>query len=234
MDYTLNKQDRARSGNSHPQLAPHGCFRCQGDDNWIAICVGNEMQWKRFLKVVRKPELKDKKFAFMQSRLENQSELDRLIEEWTVQQDKFDLMRVLQKSRIPAGALLSMKEVNLSPQLKQRGYFSLIDHGNGIGKRPIPTQIPARFQGFNEFTPKRAPHFSEDTGYVLGSLLGMSEQDIRRLENDKITSSLPTFPSGRPTRLDLIEKQQAAAFDPNYLQELNKHFGTDIGSASDD
>ena len=160
--------------------------------------------------------------------------IDPANEEWTVQQDKFDLMRILQKSRIPSGALLNMKEVNLNPQLKQREYFMLLGHGNGVGVRPIPTQIPAKFQGFKKFSLKRAPRFSEDTSYVLGSLLGKSEQEIKQLENDKIISSLPTFPSGRPIRLDLIDKQQAAGFDPNYLQELNKHFGTKIGPDSDD
>jgi crotonobetainyl-CoA:carnitine CoA-transferase CaiB-like acyl-CoA transferase len=229
MDYTINQQNRTRTGNQHPRFAPHGCYRCKGEDEWIAIAVENGEQWRRFLKVIANPELKNKRFSSMQARLENLTELDRIIEEWTLSKDKFDLMKILQKSRIPAGALLNMKEINLNPHLKTRGFFKVIDHGKAIGQRPIPNQLPAKFQGFEECSLKRAPHFSEDTEYILSSLLKMTEEDIRKLENDNIIGASPTFPKGKPTRIDLIEKQQAGFVDPDYLQQLKNHFGVDIG-----
>jgi hypothetical protein len=80
---------------------------------------------------------------------------------------------------------------------------------------------------------KRAPRFGEDTENVLCSLLGMSRRDLLELENQKVISTLPTFPAGRPTRTGLIEKQRAGSFDPNYLSELKKHFQTRIGPKTD-
>jgi hypothetical protein len=50
-----------------------------------------------------------------------------------------------------------------------------------------------------------------------------------RLEQEKIISRTPNFPPGRPTRLDLLEKQEAGCMDPDYLNELKKHFGIEIG-----
>jgi hypothetical protein len=40
----------------------------------------------------------------------------------------------------------------------------------------------------------------------------------------------PVFPVGRATRVDLIEKQGAGWFDPDYLAELRKRYGEDIGA----
>jgi crotonobetainyl-CoA:carnitine CoA-transferase CaiB-like acyl-CoA transferase len=231
MDYTLNKHDRTRTGNMHPQFAPHGCYRCKGEDEWVAIGVENAEQWNRFKKTVGNPDLQNMKYSSTRARRENQTELDRLIEEWTIQKDKFEIMQILQKARVPAGALLNMKEINLNPQLKNRGFFKLIDHGKTIGQRPIPRQLPAKFRGLKEFPLKRAPYFNEDTEYILGSLLKLSGEDIQLLEKDNIIGSLPTFPSGRPTRVDLIEKQQAGCVDPEYLPHLQKHFGVEIGQS---
>jgi crotonobetainyl-CoA:carnitine CoA-transferase CaiB-like acyl-CoA transferase len=230
MDYVINGRDRKRSGNKHLQYAPYGCYRCRGDDDWVAICIETESQWKRLVQAVGKPKLVENKvFATMQRRLDNQSELDAIIEEWTVRRDKFEVMETLQKLRIPAGAVLNMKEVNLNPHLKNRGFFQLVDHGEGIGRRPIPSQIPASFHGFGKSVLKRAPRFGEDTEHVLGTLLGMSRQDLARLEEEKVIAKTPAFPPGKPTRLDLIEKQQAGFIDPDYLDELKKHFGAEIG-----
>jgi crotonobetainyl-CoA:carnitine CoA-transferase CaiB-like acyl-CoA transferase len=233
MDYVLNKRDRKRIGNGHPEHAPHGCYRCKGDDNWITLAVEDDAQWARFCQLIGNPGWSEsEKYASMRGRLENQAKLDSLIEEWTSKHDKLELMKVLQEAHIPAGAVLNMKEINLDPHLKELGFFQLIDHGEGIGTRPLPRQMPVRCSDVDEFVPKRAPHFDEDTDYILGSLAGLSMEDIRRLEEEKVVSRLPTFPAGRATRFDLIEKQQAGTFDPDYLSELGKHFGIEIGQSS--
>jgi crotonobetainyl-CoA:carnitine CoA-transferase CaiB-like acyl-CoA transferase len=230
MDFILNKRDRSRIGNRHLRCAPHGCYRCKGGDDWVAIAVETDGQWKRFVRAIDEPKaLKMQIFTSMRGRLDNQVELDSLIEEWTMQCDKSAIMETLQKLRIPAGALLNMKEINLNPHLKKRRFFQLVDQGKGIGKRPLPSQMPAKFHGIKQFDMRRAPSFGEHTDYVLGSLLGMSEQVLEQLEEEKVISKTPAFPPGRPTRLDLLEKQQAGLLDPDYLEELTKHYGSVIG-----
>ncbi len=230
MDYTLNKRDGKRTGNSHPSFSLHGCYQCQGDDNWIAMATETEEQWARFCVVIGSPPWTgEERFSSMENRRKNQANLDRLIEEWTAQRDKFEIMEMMQQSGIPAGAVLNMKEVNLNPHLIDRGFFQIIDHGDDIGKRPIPSQIPAKFTGFERFVPKRAPRFNEDTEYVLCSLLGMSKECLAQLEDEKVIGRQPVFPAGRPTNAALIEKQQAGWFDVDYLSELRKSHGEDIG-----
>jgi crotonobetainyl-CoA:carnitine CoA-transferase CaiB-like acyl-CoA transferase len=234
MEYSFNNQVRERTGNRHPLCAPHGCYRCQGDDEWIAIGVENEKQWRHLQYIVDTPSINDRMFDSMASRLQNQEELDRIIEEWTIDKDKFILMDTLQKAQVPAGAILNMKEINLNPQLAKRGFFKLVDHDPETGLRPIPKQMPAIYQGFKSFPIKRAPGFSEDTAYVLGDLLKMTKFEIEQLEANNVISSQPIFPSGKPTRLNLIEKQQSGWTDPDYLNQLNQHYDRELGPVAPD
>ncbi len=57
----------------------------------------------------------------------------------------------------------------------------------------------------------------------------MSKEELKRLEEEKVTGGILTFPPGRPTCIDLIEKQKAGWFDPDYLTELMEKFCEDIG-----
>ena len=89
--------------------------------------------------------------------------------------------------------------------------------------------MPAKFSGAESFVPKRAPRFGEDDEYVFGTLLKMAKTEMERLAEDKIIGGPPVFPRGRPTRTDLIEEQEAGWFDPDYLAELRKKHGKDLG-----
>jgi hypothetical protein len=89
--------------------------------------------------------------------------------------------------------------------------------------------MPAKFSQAESFTQERAPRFAQDDSYVFGSLLEMSETEISKLIEDNIIGGPPNFPRGRPTRVDLIEEQKAGWFDPDYLDELRKIHGEDIG-----
>ncbi len=229
-EYTLNGQNPSRNGNNHPSAAPHGCYRCRGEDSWVNIAVENEEQWRSFCTVIGSPAwTREDRFATLNERLLNREELDRLVEEWTIQHEHIEVMQIMQEAGIAAGAVLNMKEINTNPHLIDRGFFEIIDHGNGIGKRPIASQMPAKFSEEESFVPERAPRFAEDDEYVFGSLLKMSEAEMKKYADNRIIGGPPDFPRGRPTRIDLIEEQKAGWFDPDYLDELRKAHGEDIG-----
>lgn len=230
MDASLNGRDQVRSGSKHSSAAPHGCYRCKGDDSWVTIAVENDEQWMWFCHALGNPPwVREERFADGHSRWRNQEALDALVEAWTKQYDHHAVMDTLQKAGVPAGAALTMKEIHLNPHLRERGFFEVIDHGGSVGKRPIPQQLPAKFTGVETFTPKRAPRFGEDNSYVFADLLGMSEEEMKAFEEKGVIGGKPNVPPGRPTRKDLIEAQHSGWFDPDYLKELEKIHGK-IGS----
>ena len=40
LDYQMNGRPPVRPGNRHPWMAPHGCYRCRGEDAWLSIAIG--------------------------------------------------------------------------------------------------------------------------------------------------------------------------------------------------
>jgi crotonobetainyl-CoA:carnitine CoA-transferase CaiB-like acyl-CoA transferase len=233
MDSSLNNRVKERSGNDHPGMAPHQCYQCKGTDAWVNVAVENDEQFRALCDVISKPELKnDSKFADAAARVKNRNELDQIVEAWTKKHDHYEAMDLLQKAGVPAGAALSMKDVHLNPHLAERGFFDIIDQGAEGGKRPIVKQMPAKLTDVEAFTPKRAPRFAEDNEYVFCELLGMSKEEVSKLTEEKVTGTIPRFPPGRPARTDLIEKQVgkgAGYIDPDYLAEIRKTHGDDLG-----
>ena len=190
MDYSMNKRLPPRIGNRHPSMAPHGCYRCKGEDMWIAISVGSDSEWRALCDIMGKPELaEDERFGDIVSRYNNQGEVDGIIEAWTVEQDHYEAMRVLQDAGIAAGAVLTAPELLADPHLNQRGFFEVVTH-------PEAGTFPLRGMIFNlSKTPgsirKPAPCLGEHNEYVLGQLLGMSKEEISRLAEEEVITMVP-------------------------------------------
>ncbi len=99
LDYFVNGKEAERIGNSCPYAAPHGAYRCKGDDRWCAIAVFTDEEWQRFLNVIGKPKLAgDVRFATLLARKENENELNRLVEEWTTNQTPEEVMKLMLKT----------------------------------------------------------------------------------------------------------------------------------------
>ena len=49
--------DQTRIGNRHVSHAPHGVYACAGDDQWVAVAVTSDEQWRRLTDVIGRPEL---------------------------------------------------------------------------------------------------------------------------------------------------------------------------------
>lgn len=46
MDYACNKVQPERMDNRDPQMSPHGCFACAGEDQRVSIACASDEQWQ--------------------------------------------------------------------------------------------------------------------------------------------------------------------------------------------
>ncbi len=46
-----------RLGNTDPHMSPHDAFRCAGDDQWIAIAIRDDADWRKLVAAIGSPEL---------------------------------------------------------------------------------------------------------------------------------------------------------------------------------
>ena len=192
LDWSANGRVWHRSGNrSHNgSAAPHGAYRCKGDDRWIAISCFDDAEWHALCRVAGCPAwADDPRFATLEARLANQNELDRLVGAWTVQTEAFDCMSRLQAAGVPAGVCQTAEDrCDRDPQLRTLDWLTEVE-GTKIGRWPVagvPFKLARTPGHVGGVTNRGAPCYGEDNEYVLGELLGHSTADIRRFEEEGV------------------------------------------------
>lgn len=179
MECLATGREPRRLGNRSLRAAPHGCYRCQGEDRWCVIAVQSEAEWQRFCQVVGRPDwIGERRFATLSSRLGHAEELDGLIEEWTASRTAHEVMSALQQAGIAAGVVQNAEDqLQRDRQLVARGFFEEIDH---LKKgRVVATGIPLGLTGTPGRTGRAGAAVGQDNDYVFGELLGMAPEEIR-------------------------------------------------------
>ena len=186
LDYTVNKREANRMGNRCDYAAPHNAYRCIGEDRWCAIAVFTDDEWRSFCQVIEKPALADDpRFATLLARKENEEELDRLVNDWTVNYTAEAVMELMQLAGVSAGVVETAEDqLDKDPQLKHRRYFHELVHQDGGMYR---THVGAHFLLSREtYELKRDPFVGEHNDYIFKKLLGMSDKEITELVNEGV------------------------------------------------
>lgn len=191
--FSMNRREPRRIGNRHAFAAPHGVYQCKGDDSWISIAVYNDAQWRALCAEMGHSEwADDARFADSLSRFERQDEMDRLIGEWTKAFEHRGLMTRLQNVGVPAGAAYAPQELLDDPQLQARGFWQMVTREH-VGTKPHPgmyfklSRTPGRIR-------LPAPTMGQHNALILGELLGVAQNEIARLEREKIIGTEPLNP----------------------------------------
>ena len=181
LDSAVNGRVPEPLGNGSSVAAPHGCYRCAGVDAWCVIAVGNEEEWQSFCAVLGHPPWSlEVKFADRGSRVRNRVELNRLVEEWTLQHEPHEVMRRMQEAGVAAGVVQNIAQVANDPHLQARGFLVEIQHPE-MG-RTLHAGLPMRHSATPGQVRSHAPLIGEHNDYVFQQLLGMSREEIQHLE----------------------------------------------------
>ena len=82
----VNKTPPLRRGNRSAVCAPQGVYRCADSDDWCAISVETDAQWKALLRAMGAEQWgSDSRFGNVAGRMRHHDEIDRRIEAWTKQ-----------------------------------------------------------------------------------------------------------------------------------------------------
>ncbi|HEX6031195.1 MAG TPA: CoA transferase [Tepidiformaceae bacterium] len=186
---SLRGEEPVHRGNRSDRWAPQGIYPCAGDDQWIAVSVRDDDEWRALASVIGATDLE----AFGQDeRISRHDEIDERIRAWTRQQDPQAAMETLAAARVPAGRVLDSDAIHRDPHLLARGFWVELPH-----PRMAPWKQPSSAWRFVEANPqlrRHAPLFGEHTAEILGELLGMGSQDIAALDAEGVTSRAPVNP----------------------------------------
>jgi crotonobetainyl-CoA:carnitine CoA-transferase CaiB-like acyl-CoA transferase len=192
LDYSVNGREWRRFGNESPYkaAAPHGIFRCQGDDRWIAIAAFTEAHWSAVLDVLAQSGLsQDLRFVSLIDRMEHSAELAALLEKETQAWDPFDLMYALQSRGVPAGVCQTAQDrFESDPQLAHLNWLTELDQAE-IGRWPVkevPFQMSLSPGYIGGPWDRSGPNYGQDTRQILQDLLGLTEEQISDLRKGSV------------------------------------------------
>lgn len=185
LEYLINGREPEPQGNFSPFAAPHGCYRCKGDDRWCVIAVETQEEWMRFCESAGHREwAAEPRFADVAARVANRSELDALVESWTTQRTPHQVMMTLQRDGIAAGVVQTAEDLYRDPHLREHGFSREVFRQQigwltsvGPSARLIATKLSRE-----EF----AHSAGEDKEAVFGELLGLSREKIEELTEREV------------------------------------------------
>ncbi|MBM3943141.1 MAG: CoA transferase [SAR202 cluster bacterium] len=225
MDAAVNGREGGRIGNQHPYRAPQGCYPAQGHDQWITLSVWDDAQWQALCRLMGRDDLaQDPRFATALARRRRHNELDELLRAWTAGFDKYDLMHRLQGAGIPAGPVLTGRDVHFDPHYQARGFLERVSYPP---ERQMGTRIfmgrPYKLSETPLQIRSPAPAFGQDNGPLLQDLLGMDQASYQQLVQDGIIATTPT--SGEPGPITppqrAVETGAIGEWDPHYREKLD-------------
>ena len=182
--------------------APHGVYRCKGDDRWCAIAVFTQAEWQRLCRVLGQPAwTRDARFASLADRLHHQDALDEYIEAWTQQHTAEEVMTRLQEAAIAAGVVANGEDLDRDPQLRARGYWARLPaQEGGKTQEVILDGPPFKLSKTPGYVAAPGPLLGEHTDSVLRRLLNYSDQQIAQLKAERVIASHAEIHAERSAR----------------------------------
>ncbi|MFQ5921430.1 MAG: CaiB/BaiF CoA transferase family protein [Anaerolineales bacterium] len=179
-NYLVSSDPPRRFGNAHPNIVPYEVFEAQ--DGYFAFAAGNELQWAKFCKAVdRQAWIADKRFATNPARLENRTELVRLLNELFSTRSVSDWIKLCESIGLPAGPINTMDAVLSDPQVLARELVMEVSHPTE-GRVPLlrsPLNIPTAPSEVRYPPPTLGQH----TDQILSELLSFDSAEIQTLRD---------------------------------------------------
>ncbi len=184
MQYAFDGTQPPRMGNRDPCMAPHGCFPCLGDDEWVAIACADDEDWRRLAELIDPALITDERFATLKARKANEEALEALVAGWTRQRDRWRVATELQSKGIAAFPTFTCQDIVEDPHLNARGYIERLPHPK-VGAR-AHTGIPWRLTERPNGVRRPAPCLGADTDELLREVLGYGDEQIAELRGSNV------------------------------------------------
>lgn len=176
LDVQISGVSPRRNGNVDLEYAPHDAYPCAGQDQWCAIAIQNDDQWKRLCGVMGNPAWsQDETFDTVEGRRTALERIDAGIGDFTRNHEPRALMDLLQDAGVPAGMVQRSSDHLQDPQLAHRQFFRRLVHPE-MGEVPYEGH-QYRISGYDNGPRFPAPCLGEHTFEVLTDVFGY---DIER------------------------------------------------------
>jgi crotonobetainyl-CoA:carnitine CoA-transferase CaiB-like acyl-CoA transferase len=176
----------------------HAVIPCAGNDEWCAISIRADDDWRSASKVFGLAELADDpRFATGEARLAHRSELVARVSAWARDRTPQAVAETLQSAGVPAGQMNRPPDILEDPQLRERKLFSDMSHP--LFDHPLPAESrPAPFRHIPPAPQRPAPLPGQHTREICHKVLGMSSEETEQLIHDGVLFASTDAAEGLP------------------------------------
>jgi crotonobetainyl-CoA:carnitine CoA-transferase CaiB-like acyl-CoA transferase len=191
VEYSAYGRLLERQGNRSNRDAPHGVYRCTGDDRWLAVAVDGDDQWFALRAALGQPAWSDdERFTSALGRLAAEAEIDENLAAWCATQDRDAALAVLRAAGVPAAPMVEAEEILDVDQITHRSFYETVEHAV-IGSIRLPG-FPARLASHpGPIHRHPAPLLGQHNREVFAGLLGLSDETLDALTEADIIGTRP-------------------------------------------
>ncbi|KWX57811.1 CoA transferase [Mycobacterium sp. NAZ190054] len=185
-----------RAGNRGPAAAPQNLYLTNEidefgrRDSWVAIAVATDAQWAGLCEALdRPPWARAGELATAAGRHTHHDLIDRHLSAWCAERSGDQIVTALWDNDVPVAKVLQPHRQTQIPQLEARNFFEAVDHP--VNPATPHSTLPFRSsRGPDRVHTAPAPLLGEHNHQLLAEL-GLSDDEIGRLEADGVTGTAP-------------------------------------------
>lgn len=179
-----------RDGNRSAHCAPQGLYACAGEEQWLAVSVADDAQWRALVEVIGDASLaEDDALSNLDGRRAAHDRIDEVIVEWAAGRALDEALDALVAAGVPVARLADPRTVHTHPQFVARGHFEDAPHPV-VGSLPI-AGMPFRMSGRDRWIEQPAPTMGQHNVEVLGGMLGLDDAEVDRLTEAGVIGTRP-------------------------------------------
>ena len=173
------------TGSKHPTNCPYGAYHAK--DGMYMIGVGKNEIWCKLCEhVLGHPEYgNDPRFDSIANRVAHKKEIEQILESWSMQHTATEVVDTLLAQGIPAGPLMSIKELSEDPHFNDAREMFPTMQQPGVGDFRV-TAVPIKFSETPTTIYRPAPALGEHNEEVYQEYLGFDQEKLAQLKEQGI------------------------------------------------
>ena len=167
---SLGQPSDERGSESELGASPSGCFRCNGDDDWLALSIRSDAEWAALCRAMRRPDLAESEsLATVDGRRAAKATLDHEVAIWCLRRSAAEREAHLQAHGVPSARTRGISDLVKDRHVAERGIFRRLDDGSWT--TTLPWMDADGWRGAFTPTPKLGSH----NDYVFSEILKVSK-----------------------------------------------------------
>ena len=183
VNYTMNGEIQSCHGNRHPDMAPHGVYPCL-DEEWICLAVSSDDTWHKLAGAMSLGQDALANLDTLSKRKLNENQLDEMISSWTSTKSAEALALELQQLGIAASKSVNSIELISDGHLWAREFYREVHGNNGVSQSIVG---PGWKMTRGAQIENAAPRLGEHNDYIFGDVLGLSDEERKKLVATGVT-----------------------------------------------